>query len=1168
MHCALFDQHACHICCNTFRVDGRVRIEHNFQVETNKSMASASANGNAEPMSSLETSDLPLIDDLYELVDPKNPEKLAEFGGAVALAKRLGSDEKQGLDPKYQERNAEFYGVNRLPEARFKSLLELVWLALHDRTLIMLMIAACISLAIGISTEGPELGWKDGVAVLVAVMVVVAIDSLNDYSKEKQFRALNEVKNDRQVTVVRNGANTRISIYDLVVGDIVVMQTGDIIPADGVFLHGDAAEADESSATGESINLKKGHAPNRDPIFLSGTQLVAGQATMLAVCVGESSFNGRIMLALRTPDEDTPLQEKLSKLADAIGNFGIFAAVFIFSIQLIKYFAINGDDLDGGETGQNVVDFLVIAISIVVVAVPEGLPLSVTISLAYSMKLMMKEQNLVRHLDACETMGGATTVCSDKTGTLTQNKMTVVQGRLLGVPFAQDSHGNAGASGKGEPWPVNKDGRSDKVDAGLIQAFFAGNSLNSTAYESTNDEGEVTFVGSKTECALLEFGRLYGFDFAKQRDDISILATIPFSSSLKRMSTVIDYKFPGSDKPYTFHTKGAAEIVLNMCSHVALSSGEIVEMTAEHKTHFQELLVSLSDQALRAICLAAKPVEDPEEDVTTTDKPGMICLGMVGIQDPLRPGIARAVANCESAGVTVRMVTGDSLAIAKSIAKECGIYRPEEGHEAMQGPDFRKMSDAQIDAVLPRLRILARSSPTDKFKLVSALQRLREVVAVTGDGVNDGPALKKADVGFAMGLSGTDVAKEASAIVLLDDNFTSIVSAIKWGRGVFDGIRKFLQFQLAVNFTAILVVFIAIIADPEGESDNAPLKPVQLLWINIIMDSFAALALSTEVPTEEVLKYKPYDRNEPLLTRFMQRRMGLQVILQTITFLLLLFAGEELFETEKRPEDNEDTTYSVRHLTVVFNTFVLSQLVNQINSRKLRGEMNVFDGLLRHHIFIGVWLLSFVIQVLMVQYGGVAIETEALTAGQWGGCIAIAVLPLVWGFIFALLPDSITREPWPWMYRFLDNVVKVFPCVKRCHNPGDDGTDEELNRTDSAQQHVLEGASSTDVNSPLMAKRSPRQNSQITIFPSNPAEPPLSVQDVTPNGSAMVLDVDDALAVPHGAMATLPADASPQLRRAVSIRSQENLSRSRWQRAIGDVQTQISVIDMMRRHRR
>lgn len=291
------------------------------------------------------------------------------------------------------------------------------------------------------------------------------------------------------------------------------------------------------------------------------------------------------------------------------------------------------------------------------------------------------------------------------------------------------------------------------------------------------------------------------------------------------------------------------------------------------------------------------------------------------------------------------------------------------------------MSDEEIQKILPNLRILARSSPTDKLKLVEALQKRREVVAVTGDGgivpllaynapvlilfiVNDGPALKRADVGFAMGLAGTDVAKEASAIVLLDDNFASIVNAIKWGRNVFDAIRKFLQFQLTVNFTAILLVFIAVMADPDGRAENVPLKPVQLLWINLIMDSFAALALATEPPTEELLKYKPYDRNEPLLTTFMKRRIVLQVILQTITFLLLLFLGESLVHTEKDGGDHDSKRrYSTRHYTFVFNSFVMAQLFNQFSSRKLRGELNIFSGLSRHPLFVMVWLFAFVVQV-------------------------------------------------------------------------------------------------------------------------------------------------------------------------------------------------------------
>eukprot|EP00055_Hartaetosiga_balthica_P006118 m.18829 g.18829 ORF g.18829 m.18829 type:complete len:849 (-) comp5020_c0_seq1:1035-3581(-) len=748
------------------------------------------------------------VDDLYVFVDSRKPALLTDVGGVQAVANRLGTHLEHGLNTSDVESLREQFGENRLPPPKFKSFLSLVWDAMTDRTLIMLSIAALISFTIGIVTDLDQHGYKDGVAVFVAVIIVVAITSLNDYQKEKQFRRLNDVKNNHDVTVIRNGQRIRESIFDVVVGDIVCVQAGDVIPADGIFVSGESIQTDESSATGESDTVKKGHPEDNDPYFLSGTQVINGSGTMLILCVGNSSFHGRIMIKLRTEDQDTPLQEKLSKLANLVGNFGAITALVIFTIQLIKYFAVEGADVDRDQALNNVVDCLIIAISIVVVAVPEGLPLAVTIALAYSMKHMMKDNNLVRRLEACETMGGATTVCSDKTGTLTQNKMTVVQGFVFQTAFNLN---------EGLKLDVDEKGQSNTISGDVLRLLFEGLSVNSTAYESIVDEesGEVAFIGSKTETALLNFIKLFGYTYTDFRNKCNIVQMYTFSSAKKHMTTIVQLpdndqqlsKLNSSNMPFLAYTKGAAEMMVALSSHVITRDGTVLEMNSSLTDEIQKQLDEFSSQSLRAIGMAFK-FTSSDNDCTEDKEPNMVFMGIVGLQDPLRPEIKYAVEACTNAGVVVRMVTGDAAATAINIGKSCGIYDETKGHVCMEGPEFRHKTDDELVLILPQLRVLARSSPTDKFKLVSMLQQMNEVVAVTGDGVNDGPALKQANVGFSMGLSGTDVAKEASTIVLLDDNFASIVNAIKWGRSVFDNIRKFLQFQLTVNFTAIIIILL------------------------------------------------------------------------------------------------------------------------------------------------------------------------------------------------------------------------------------------------------------------------------------------------------------------------------------------------------------------------
>lgn len=552
------------------------------------------------------------------------------------------------------------------------------------------------------------------------------------------------------------------------------------------------------------------------------------------------------------------------------------------------------------------VKYLITGITVLVVAVPEGLPLAVTISLAYAVKKMMKDNNLVRHLDACETMGNATAICSDKTGTLTTNRMTVVQCYIGGRHYP-------------ELPPAAQ--ISQKVRTHITEAISI-NSNYASKLEKATKQGQLdNQLGNKTECGLLGFVEHVGGDYNKIRDEHptnSFIHVYTFNSSRKSMSTTV--KHPSIPGAYRLYSKGASEIVLNRCKYILDNDGNVKEFSqAEYNDVLKRVIEPMASDGLRTICVAYKDYiprgekkqlgqEEIPENLNWDEQEAQLignltCICICGIQDPVRVEVPDAISKCKSAGIVVRMVTGDNVNTARSIARQCGIVGVNDNFLILEGKEFNEriidkstntVSQAKFDEIWPRLRVLARSSPQDKYTLVkhailSKVAENREVVAVTGDGTNDGPALKKADVGFAMGIQGTDVAKEASDIILTDDNFNSIVKAVMWGRNVYDSISKFLQFQLTVNVVAVVCAFVGACVVAES-----PLRAVQMLWVNLIMDTLASLALATEPPTEDLLKRAPYGRTSPLISKDMLKNILGHAVYQLAVIFTLLFAGEYL----------------------------------------------------------------------------------------------------------------------------------------------------------------------------------------------------------------------------------------------------------------------------------
>ncbi|KAK0616440.1 hypothetical protein B0T14DRAFT_523136 [Immersiella caudata] len=945
-------------------------------------------------------------------------------------------------DNQYADRKR-IFGEHRLPDRESKSFLQLAWIALQDRVLILLSIAAVVSLALGLyqtfgSThheEGARIEWVEGVAIMAAIAIVVIVGALNDWQKERQFRRLNQKKEDRSVKVIRSGKPVRISVHDILVGDVMILEQGDVLPVDGVLIEGHNVSCDEASATGESDLVKKTPADTvsqlvkgggsniakLDPFLLSGAKVLDGVGTFLVTAVGPHSLNGRTMMSLRDDPGLTPLQAKLNVLAGYIGKLGAGAGLLLFTVLLIEFLArLRTSTATAEQKGQSFLRILITSITIIVVAVPEGLPLAVTLSLAFATKKMTRENNLVRHLQSCETMGNATVICSDKTGTLTENVMTVVGGALGtgGVEFGEKATPSGGDDAAPHETPATESHGAEHVPTLNLSTPLSSEfrelvkqsiAINTTAFEG-EEKGKATFIGTKTETALLDWARSsFGLEsLSIERANHNLIQLFPFNSKQKCMGAVI--KLPGNR--FRLLIKGAPEVVLAQCSASISDPAHHISQEPVSEGHRKDIAARVSKYAklsLRTLALAYRDfdawppsstslkirTEGDQNEVSLTDVfNDMTWIALVAIQDPVRRGVPAAVATCGRASVTVKMVTGDNVETARAIARECGIIADEEG-AVMEGTEFRRLSEEQMRVAARDLRVLARSSPEDKRILVKTLRSLGEVVAVTGDGTNDAPALKAADVGFSMGITGTEVAKEASDIILMDDNFSSIVKALAWGRAINDAVKKFLQFQITVNITAVVLTFISAVA---SEEERSVLSAIQLLWVNLIMDTFAALALATDPPNDSLFDREPEPRTAALINLTMWKMILGQSIYQLAVTLTLHFAGPSFLHY---PEDQQRT--------LVFNVFVFMQIFKLVNSRRIDNKLNIFEGLHKNTLFMLMMSIMIIGQVIIIFFSSFVFGVVPLNGAQWGISLVLGFLSIPVGVLIRLFPDE-----WMW----------------------------------------------------------------------------------------------------------------------------------------------------------
>ena len=844
----------------------------------------------------------------------------------------------KGLTDQEVLQNRQKYGMNLLTPPKRPSIWKLYLEKFQDPVIKVLLVAAAFSLLISII----ESEYAETIGIFFAIFLATGIGFYFEYDANKKFDLLNAVGEETPVMVIRNGKVHEIPKKDIVVGDVVILNTGDEIPADGVLLEAVSLQVNESSLTGELMVNKTTDEAHFDEeatypsnSVMRGTTVTDGHGVMCVERVGDATEIGKVARqATEQSQEQTPLNLQLTKLANLIGKVGFTIAALTFVIftakDLYAYLSVTAvtDWHQGLEIARIVLKYFMMAVTLIVVAVPEGLPMSVTLSLALNMRRMLKTNNLVRKMHACETMGAITVICTDKTGTLTQNLMQVYDAKL------------------------------DEAQKDLIAEGIA---TNSTAFlEEKEGEGKPSGVGNPTEVALLLWLNEQGMDYISLRNQAKTVNQLTFSTERKYMATLADSSVLNTRVLYV---KGAPEIVMGKCN-----------LEESRVKQYNEQLLAYQNQAMRTLGVAYKVIpENSSTDCAELVKEGgLTFMGIFAISDPIRPDVPDAVKKCQSAGIRVKIVTGDTPGTATEIARQIGLWTSEDTERnRITGVEFAALSDEEALERVVDLKVMSRARPMDKQRLVQLLQQKGEVVAVTGDGTNDAPALNHAQVGLSMG-TGTSVAKEASDITLLDDSFHSIATAVMWGRSLYKNIQRFIVFQLTINVVALLSVLLGAFLGTE-----LPLTVTQMLWVNLIMDTFAAMALASIAPSMDVMNEKPRKRTDFIISPAMRNNIfGVGA-----GFLIVLMGLLAFFK-------NMPGGMDVHHLTVFFTIFVMLQFWNLFNASVFGTNHSIFKDAGHAMGMLGVALIILVGQFIIVTFGGKVFRTEPLPALEWAYIIA------------------------------------------------------------------------------------------------------------------------------------------------------------------------------------
>lgn len=866
------------------------------------------------------------------------------------MSQKMNENHLNGLTDQEVIASRQKYGENLLTPPKRPSIWKLYLEKFQDPVIRVLLVAAVFSLIISII----ENEYAETIGIFFAIFLATGIGFYFEYDANKKFDLLNAVGEETPVTVIRNGKVKEIPRKEIVVGDIVILNTGDEIPADGTLVEAVSLQVNEANLTGELMVNKTTDPEHFDDeatypsnAVMRGTTVTDGHGTMRVDRVGDATEIGKVARqSTEQSDEKTPLNIQLEKLANLIGKVGFTIAILTFVIftgkDLYAYFTANTVETweQWLEVAQIVLKYFMMAVTLIVVAVPEGLPMSVTLSLALNMRRMLKTNNLVRKMHACETMGAITVICTDKTGTLTQNLMQVHEAQV------------------------------DESNPELVAESIA---VNSTAFLEEKAEGEKpSGVGNPTEVALLLWLNGKGANYISLRENAHTVNQLTFSTERKYMATLVDS--PVMNKR-VLYIKGAPEIVMSECS---LSNDKIKA--------YNEQLLAYQNKAMRTLGLAYRiiPEGKSEDCAELVAEGGMTFLGIFAISDPIRPDVPDAVKKCQSAGIGVKIVTGDTPGTATEIARQIGLWTENDTERnRITGTDFAALSDEEALERVLDIKVMSRARPMDKQRLVQLLQQKGAVVAVTGDGTNDAPALNHAQVGLSMG-TGTSVAKEASDITLLDDSFHSIATAVMWGRSLYKNIQRFIVFQLTINVVALLSVLLGAFF-----GSALPLTVTQMLWVNLIMDTFAAMALASISPSMDVMNEKPRKRTDFIISKAMQKN----IFGTGICFLIVLMGLMAYM-------NNSATGMDVHNLTIFFTVFVMLQFWNLFNASVFGTNHSIFKDAGHALGMLSVALIILVGQFIIVTFGGKVFRTEALPLMDWvyiiGGTSIVLWIGEIW----------------------------------------------------------------------------------------------------------------------------------------------------------------------------